>query len=170
MNAADVHAEEEEWSRKEWSTGPATPTMPVRHENTVAAAANQWSTIDLWMQPEPEPEPEPESLNLSGGKLGDDLVSSLANSLSTCPALVSIDLTSNMLTVIPAALLDLKRLEVLELHDNDIISLPLALVDLPVLKKLRHDGNMRLDTATRILEEKGVPGLKNYIRDLYNDP
>ena len=56
------------------------------------------------------------------------------------------------------------------MEDMHSLSLPLALVDLPVLKKLRHDGNMRLDTATRILEEKGVPGLKNYIRDLYNDP
>jgi hypothetical protein len=68
------------------------------------------------------------------------------------------------------ALLCSRGLQHLDLSDNDIAQLPLALVDLQSLTEIKLSGNPRLQTVAKIAEEKGVPGVFDYLRDLNDDP
>ena len=85
--------------------------------------------------------------------------------------LLAVDLSDNELAAVPAGLEALRQLEAVDLRDNDLAELPLALLEgLPRLRRLRLEGNRRLEREAAILEERGVPGLRGYLRDLHDDP
>ena len=58
----------------------------------------------------------------------------------------------------------------LDLSHNNITQLPLALTGLQSLTEVNLSGNPRLVAAEKITQEKGVPGLFDYLRDLNDDP
>ena len=61
-------------------------------------------------------------------------------------------------------------LQILNLSDNDIATLPLAVTDLQNLTAINLTGNPRLAAVAKIYQEKGVPGVFDYLRDLNDDP
>ena len=87
------------------------------------------------------------------------------------PLLLAVNLSGNELAAVPAGLEALRQLEAVDLRDNDLAELPLALLEgLPRLRRLRLEGNRRLEREAAILEERGLPGLRGYLRDLHDDP
>ena len=58
----------------------------------------------------------------------------------------------------------------LDLRDNGLTTLPQELVRLKHLGKLLIDGNPALEAVAKILVERGVQGVFDYIGDLYDDP
>ena len=61
-------------------------------------------------------------------------------------------------------------LQSLDLSHNSITQLPLALTGLRSLTEVNLSGNPRLVAVAKITQEKGVPGLFDYLRDLNDDP
>jgi hypothetical protein len=116
-----------------------------------------------------------QQLPLSGLRLGDAAAGSLLRRLraggATPPLLLAVNLCGNELAAVPAGLEALRQLEAVDLRDNDLAELPLALLEgLPRLRRLRLEGNRRLEREAAILEERGLPGLRGYLRDLHDDP
>eukprot|EP01046_Picozoa_sp_COSAG06_P013609 COSAG06_NODE_827_length_12062_cov_46.356182_7_plen_440_part_00 len=113
-------------------------------------------------------------LALGGLRLGDAAAGSLLRRLragGAMPLLLAVDLCGNELAEVPAGLESLRQLEAVDLRDNDLAELPLALLEgLPRLRRLRLEGNRRLEREAAILEERGLPGLRGYLRGLHDDP
>ena len=113
-------------------------------------------------------------LPLGGLRLGDAAAGSLLRRLragGAMPLLLAVNLCGNELAAVPAGLEALRQLEAVDLRDNDLAELPLALLEgLPRLRRLRLQGNRRLEREAAILEERGLPGLRGYLRDLHDDP
>ena len=89
------------------------------------------------------------SLVWTGLRIGDSGVQHLVQCLTTTSqcSVVSLDLRDNGLTTLPQELLQLKNLE-----------------------ELLIDNNPALEAIVKILAEKGVQGVFDYIGDLYDDP
>ena len=113
-------------------------------------------------------------LPLGGLRLGDAAAGSLLRRLragGATPLLLAVNLCGNELAAVPAGLEALRQLEAVDLRDNNLSELPLALLEgLPRLRRLRLEGNRRLEREAAILEERGLPGLRGYLRDLHDDP
>ena len=81
-----------------------------------------------------------------------------------------LDLSNNDLTAVPEALWNITSLRTLNLSNNNIVELPPELLKLKNLATLQLAGNPQLEVAAQIGEEKGAPGIFEYLRDLHDDP
>jgi hypothetical protein len=84
--------------------------------------------------------------------------------------LVSLDLSANELTRLPAEIGRVASLQNLDLRDNDLAELPPEVTELGRLRVLRLEGNAQLQTVASIASSKGVSAVFDYLRDLHDDP
>ena len=110
-------------------------------------------------------------LGLRGLRLGDDAVEALVRRrLGPGCVLVSLDLSANELTRLPAEIGRVASLQNLDLRDNDLAELPPEVTELGRLRVLRLEGNAQLQTVASIASSKGVSAVFDYLRDLHDDP
>ena len=79
--------------------------------------------------------------NIICEKVGDPCICRLSHALERLKNLVSLDLSGNRLTALPASIGLLKHLEILNASNNDLRELPSTLHDLPCLQMLDISGN-----------------------------
>eukprot|EP01045_Picozoa_sp_COSAG04_P012313 COSAG04_NODE_824_length_10051_cov_4.830687_2_plen_1826_part_00 len=106
-----------------------------------------------------------QTLDLSGNAIAE-----LPPELLRLTELRELKLSANELTAVPLALCKIATLQTLDLSGNTIADLPLELTQLTELTKFDASGNPALEAMARIGEEKGVPGIFEYLRDLNDDP
>jgi Leucine-rich repeat (LRR) protein len=79
--------------------------------------------------------------NIICEKVGDPCICRLSHALERLTGLVSLRLSGNRLTALPASIGGLENLEHLDASNNDITELPCTLGDLRCLKTLNVSGN-----------------------------
>jgi GTPase SAR1 family protein len=104
--------------------------------------------------------------------LSDDLAHRLVSQLVVRggQTIVWLDLRDNQLTSVPEDIAKITQLQTLKLGGNKLMELPLALTELTHLKELELSGMPALERVVAIMEEKGISGVFDFLRDLHDDP
>ena len=96
--------------------------------------------------------------NIICEKVGDPCICRLSHALEKLKNVVSLNLSGNRLTALPASIGSLKHLEVLDASNNDLRELPPTMSDLRSLQTLHISGNPiaselpTLDPQTRVVK------------------